>query len=156
AVPNAMVAIKSVDQGTVRTLQTNSDGEFQALSLRPGIYEINVTAQGFTPQLLKEVQLTVGQTASLEVKLQVAGVTNEITVTTSAALIEAERTQQANTIESRQVENLPNTNRNMTAAVYTLPAVTNSEATLTQQPGFTGFATTGFSIGGSNGRNNLS
>ena len=156
AVPNAIVTIKNVDQGTVRTVQTNSDGEFQALLLRPGIYEINVTAQGFAPQLLKDVQLTVGQTASLEVKLQVGGVTNEITVTTSAPLIEVERTQQANTIEQRQVDNFPNINRSMIAAVFTLPAVTNSEATRTQQPGFTGFATTGFSIGGSNGRNNLS
>jgi hypothetical protein len=86
----------------------------------------------------------------------VAGVKTEVVVTTSSPLIEVERTHQANTIEQRQVENLPNINRNMTAAVYTLPAVTNSEATRTQQPGFTGFATTGYSIGGSNGRNNLS
>src|SRR2546428_35828 len=62
AVPNAIVTIKNVDQGTVRTVQTNSDGEFQALLLRPGLYEINVTAQGFASQLLKDVQLTVGQT----------------------------------------------------------------------------------------------
>ena len=46
------------------------------------------------------------------IKLQVAGVKTEMVVTTSAPLIEIERTQQANTIESRQIENLSNVGRN--------------------------------------------
>src|SRR5262249_20730126 len=156
AVANATVTAQSLDQGHSRPATTGADGDFQILTLRPGLYEITVQAQGFAQYLIKDAQLTVGQTAVYDIKLEVAKVTNEVTVTTSVPLIETERTQQANTIESHQVENLPNINRNMTAAVYTLPAVTNSEATRSQQPGFTGFATTGVSIGGSNGRNNLS
>ncbi|HEU0175433.1 MAG TPA: TonB-dependent receptor [Blastocatellia bacterium] len=156
AVVNAVVSVKDLDQGAVRTATTDTNGEFQVRLVRPGIHEITVEARGFSQYLIKNVQLTVGQTASYDIRLEVAGVKTEVVVTTSSPLIEVERTQQANTIESRQVENLPNINRNMTAAVYTLPAVTNSEATRAQQPGYTGFATTGFSIGGSNGRNNLS
>src|SRR5499426_3055789 len=156
AVAGAVVSVKDLNQGAIRTGTTDSNGEFQVRLVRPGIQEITVEARGFSQYLIKDVQLTVGQTASYDIKLEVAGVKTEMVVTSSASLIENERTQQANTIESRQVENLPNINRNMTAAVYTLPAVTNSEATRSQQPGFTGFATTGFSIGGSNGRNNLS
>src|SRR5262247_2460454 len=156
AVTNAVVNVKDLGQGAVRTATTDSNGEFQVRLLRPGVHEITVEARGFSQYLIKDVLLTVGQTASYDIKLEVAGVKTEVVVTTSAPLIEVERTQQANTIERRQVENLPNINRNMTAAVYTLPAVTNSEATRSQQPGFTGFATTGYSIGGSNGRNNLS
>ncbi len=34
--------------------------------------------------------------------------------------------------------------------------MSNSDSTRAQNPGFTGYLTTGFSIGGSNGRNNLS
>src|SRR5215467_8839429 len=156
AVVGAVVSVKDLDQGAVRTATTDTNGEFQVRLVRPGIHEITVEARGFSQYLIKEVQLTVGQTATYEIKLEVAGVKTEVVVTTSSPLIEVERTHQSNTIEQRQVENLPNINRNMTAAVYTLPAVTNSEATRTQQPGFTGFATTGYSIGGSNGRNNLS
>src|SRR5215471_7108607 len=156
ALPNAVVKVKDLDQGQIRTATTDSSGEFQVRLVRPGLHDITVEAPGFAQYLLKDIQLTVGQTASFDIKLQVGGVRTEMVVTSSTPLIEIERTHQANTIESRQVENLPNINRNMTAAVYTLPAVTNSEATRSQQPGFTGFATTGFSIGGSNGRNNLS
>ncbi len=156
AVVGAVVSVKDLDQGAIRTATTDSNGEFQVRLVRPGNHQITVEARGFSQYLIKEVQLTVGQTATYEIKLEVAGVKTEVVVTASSPLIEVERTQQSNTIEQRQVESLPNINRNMTAAVYTLPAVTNSEATRTQQPGFTGFGTTGYSIGGSNGRNNLS
>src|SRR5262245_39399825 len=156
AVVSAIVSVKDLDQGVIRNATTDANGEFRVRLVRPGIHEITVEARGFSQYLIKDVQLTVGQTASYDIKLEVAGLKTEVVVTTSTPLIEVDRTQQANTIDQRQVDGLPNINRNMTAAVYTLPAVTNSEATRSQQPGFTGFATTGFSIGGSNGRNNLS
>ncbi|MGH9854290.1 MAG: carboxypeptidase regulatory-like domain-containing protein, partial [Blastocatellia bacterium] len=156
AVPNATVTIKDLDQGTVRTATTDSSGEFQAPLVRPGLHDITVEAKGFAQYLLKDIQLTVGQTANFDIKLQVAGVRTEMVVTTSAPLIEVERTQQANTIESRQVENLPNVGRTFANYVYTLPGVANSNAPRAQLAGrITGFGTSGFSIGGSNGRNNL-
>src|SRR5262245_66123567 len=139
AVGNHVVNVTDLDQGAIRTATTDSNGEFQVRLVRPGVHEITVEARGFSQYLIKDVQLTVGQTATYEIKLEVAGVKTEVVVTTSSPLIEVERTHQANTIEQRQVENLPNINRNMTAAVYTLPAVTTYEATRTQQPGFTGF-----------------
>ncbi len=156
AVPNAAVTVKDLDQGTVRTATTDSSGEFQVRPVRPGLHDITVEAKGFAQYLLKDIQLTVGQTATFEIKLQVAGVRTEMVVTTSAPLIEVERTQQANTIEQRQVENLPNVGRTFANYVYTLPGVSNSNAPRAQLAGrITGFGTSGFSIGGSNGRNNL-
>jgi len=156
AMPNATVTIKSLEQGITRTATTNSGGEFQILTLRPGAYEITIEAQGFTKYLLKDVELTVGQVATYEISLQVGQVTTEVTVTSSAPLIEVERTQQSNTIESRQIQNLPNVGRDFTSYVQTLPGVANSNATRAQGGGrFSGFSTSGFSIGGANGRNNL-
>jgi hypothetical protein len=156
AVPNATVTVKDLDQGAVRTATTDSSGEFQVRLVRPGLHDITVEAKGFAQYLLKDIQLTVGQTATFDIKLQVEGVRTEMVVTTSAPLIEVERTQQANTIEQRQVENLPNVGRTFANYVYTLPGVSNSNAPRAQLAGrITGFGTSGFSIGGSNGRNNL-
>jgi Carboxypeptidase regulatory-like domain len=156
AVPNATVTVKDLDQGIMRTGTTDSSGEFQVRLVRPGLHDITVEAQGFAQYLVKGVELTVGQTANLDISLQVAGVKTEVVVTTSAPLIEIERTQQANTIERRQVENLPNIGRQFTSYVYTLPGVANSNAPRVQGASrFSGFASSGFSIGGSNGRNNL-
>src|SRR5262245_54438266 len=156
AVGNHVVNVTDLDQGAIRTATTDSNGEFQVRLVRPGVHEITVEARGFSQYLIKDVQLTVGQTASFDIKLEIAGVKTEMVVTTSAPLIEVERTQQANTIERRQVENLSNVGRTFQSYVYTLPGVSNSDAPRTQLAGrITGFGTSGFSIGGSNGRNNL-
>ncbi len=129
---------------------------FRRRHCAPVLMKFTIEAQGFAQSKLKDLQLTVGQTLNLDIKLQVAGVKTEMIVTTSAPLIEVERTQQANTIEQRQVENLPNSGRNFQSYVYTLPGVSNSNAPRTQLAGrVTGFLSSGFSIGGSNGRNNL-
>ncbi|MCI0661799.1 MAG: carboxypeptidase regulatory-like domain-containing protein, partial [Acidobacteria bacterium] len=155
-IPNATVTVKDLDQSTVRTGTTDSNGEFQVRLVRPGLHDITVDAQGFAQHLLKSIQLTVGQTASFEIVLQVLGVKTEMVVTASTQLIEVERTQQANTIEQRQVENLSNVGRDFQTYVYTLPGVSSSNAPRAQLAGrITGFGTSGFSIGGSNGRNNL-
>ncbi|HEX2488798.1 MAG TPA: carboxypeptidase-like regulatory domain-containing protein, partial [Blastocatellia bacterium] len=86
-VSNAVVNVKDLGQGAVRTATTDSNGEFQVRLLRPGTHEITVEARGFSQHLIKDVQLTVGQTASFDIKLEVAGVKTEMVVTTSAPLI---------------------------------------------------------------------
>ncbi|MFN7946199.1 MAG: carboxypeptidase regulatory-like domain-containing protein [Blastocatellia bacterium] len=155
ALPNATVTIRSIDQGTTRTAKTEADGEYIFLTLRPGLYEITVEAPGFSRSVIRDAQLTVGQTATYDVQLQVGGVTNEITVTSAAPLIEVERTQQANTIESRQIQSLPNVSRDFTSYIFTLPGVSSSAAPRVQGGARFNFGSSGFSIGGSNGRNNL-
>lgn len=48
SVPNAKVVISRESQGTLRTLQTNTDGVFAAPALTPGPdYKVTVTAPGF-------------------------------------------------------------------------------------------------------------
>ncbi len=155
AVPNATLTIKSTDQGSVRTVQSDASGEFVFLTLRPGPYELNVQAQGFAQQNVRDIQLTVGQVVTVELKVQVATVTTEVTITDASPLIEVERTQQSNTIESKQIQNLPNIGRDFTSYVFTLPGVASSTAPRVQGGSRFTFGTSGFSIGGSNGRGNL-
>lgn len=155
AVAGATVTAKNIEQGTTRSDTTNADGEFRILALRPGLYEINVQAQGFAKFLIQDAQLTVGQVATYAIKLDIAKVTNEVTVTSSVPLIEVERTQQSNTIETRQIQNLPNIGRDFTSYVFTLPGVASSNAPRIQAGSRFTFGSSGFSIGGSNGRSNL-
>src|SRR5262249_38739206 len=108
AVVGAIVSVKDLDQGAIRNATTDTNGEFQVRLVRPGVHEITVEARGFSQYLIKDVQLTVGQIASYDIKLDVAGVKTEVVVTTSTPLIEVERTQQANTIDQPHVDALPN------------------------------------------------
>jgi hypothetical protein len=156
-VPNATVTVSNTALGLSKVVKTGTDGAYEILSLNPGTYRIEIEASGFQKTIADNVVLSVGQLTVYDAHMKVGAVSMVVEVSGNAApLIDTEQTQQANTINPTQVQDLPNINRNFTEAVYTLPGVANSDAPRAQTPGFTGFFTTGFSIGGSNGRNNLS
>jgi hypothetical protein len=155
-VPDATVTATSIDKGISRTARTGTEGTYQIPVLPPGGYKVEIDARGFNKVFNENVQLTVGQSLVYDVQLNTGGVTAMVAITSDAPLIEVERTQQANTISTREVENLPNAGRAFQNYVYTLPGVGNSTAPRAQLSGrITGFQSSGFSIGGSNGRNNL-
>src|SRR5216684_1087400 len=156
AVPGATVTVTSLSTGISRIVKTGAEGTFQFSALHPGTYKVQAEAPGFEKTIASNLQLSVGQVVVNDVQLKVGAVTDVVEIEAAPPLISTEQTQQANTINENQVQDLPNLTRNITQAVYTLPGVTNADAPRSQQPGFTGFFTTGFSIGGSNGRNNLS
>lgn len=153
-VVGAAVTVKSVEKGITRIDKTGSSGIYQIPLLQPGTYELRIEAAGFETKVVSQIELTVGQVAVYDVELRVGSVTSEVVVTSDAPVIEVERSQQANTINRLQVENLPNIGRGFTAYVFTLPGVSSSDTPRAQNPGFT-FGSSGFSIGGSNGRSNL-
>jgi Carboxypeptidase regulatory-like domain len=156
-VSGATVTVTNPGTGSTKTVKTLGDGSYRIPALPPGSYQITVEAPGFAKEVTKGVDVTVGSSVNYDFHLKVGTASETVEVSSdNVPLIQPEQTQQANTINQLQVQDLPNINHNITQAVYTLPGVANSDAPRAQQPGFTGFGTTGFSIGGSNGRNNLS
>src|SRR2546425_823309 len=156
AVGGATVTVTNLSTGISKTVKTGAEGTFQFSALHPGTYKVQAEAPGFEKTIASNLQLSVGQVVVNDVRLKVGAVTDVVEIEAAPPLIETERTQQANLINEQQVDDLPNITRSITQAVYTLPGVSDANAPRSQQPGFTGFFTTGFSIGGSNGRNNLS
>jgi uncharacterized repeat protein (TIGR01451 family) len=77
----------------------------------------------------------------------------QVVVPVTAPVIEPSKTQQGDTVDNALIKNLPNIARDFTSYVFTLPGVTNSNVPRFQREGFI-FGTSGFSIGGSNGRGN--
>ena len=68
AVPNAKVVISSASQGQIRSVTSNGAGVFTAPSLIPGPgFEVTVTATGFAPYDIKDIDLLVGQNLDLNV-----------------------------------------------------------------------------------------
>lgn len=157
AISGATVTVTNTATGLTKTAKTTGDGAYRIPALPPGTYQVTIDAQGFSKEVAKGLELTVGQIQAYDAKLKVGSVSETVEVSSDAVpLIQTDQTQQANTINQLQVDELPNISHNITQQVYTLPGVANADAPRSQNPGFTGFGTTGFSIGGSNGRNNLS
>jgi hypothetical protein len=154
AVRGATVNVMNAERGVVRSAKTNSEGTYYVPLLQPGIYDLRVEAPGFQTQVLKKVSLTVGQLVVYDIKLQVGQIKEEVSGGATPTLIETARTQQSDTIERGQIANLPNLSRNFTAYVFTLSGVANTEAARVQQTRVVALRTSGFSVGGSNGRSN--
>ncbi|HLG97556.1 MAG TPA: carboxypeptidase regulatory-like domain-containing protein [Bryobacteraceae bacterium] len=154
-VPAATITITNPARGFAKTVTSGEDGSYQMPLLQPGVYRVEVVREGFEKAVANQVELTIGQALIFDVHLVIGSVSDVMQVTEAAPLIEAERTQQANTLGVQTIDNLPNLSRNFTDSVFTLPGVSNSDAPRLQNPGYTGFLTSGFSVGGSNGRNNL-
>jgi len=150
----AVVTIENPATGLTKTVTTGSDGTYRFPLLSPGTYPIQAEAKGFA-KAAGTVSLSVGQIVNYDIHLQLGSTSTTIEVSEAGAVVQVEQTQQANTIMERQVSDLPNIARSFTDSVFTLPGVAKSEAPRAQNPGFSGFQSSGFSIGGSNGRNNL-
>ncbi len=157
AVGHATVTVTSPSTGGVRTVETSPDGAYQVQSLNPGTYTIQVDAPGFEKLIARQLEVSVGQFVVYDAHLRVGASTSVVEVLgSSAPLIDVDQTQQANTINERQQENLPNISRNFAAQVFTLPGVVDSNAPSVQDPAIgTGYQSSGFSFGGGNGRSNL-
>src|SRR5262245_3417100 len=156
-IPNVTVTARSTERGAMRSTVTGADGVYQIPLLQPGEYELRLEARGFQTQVVKNVVLTIGQVLALDVQLKTGEVAAEISVNADTPLIETERTQQANTIEQRQIAALPNITRAFTDYVFTLPGVADSSMAFTQNAARTlarQTPSTNISIGGGSGRSN--
>jgi hypothetical protein len=154
-VVDAKVTVVNTATGAARSAVTAKEG-YLIPALMPGTYRVETEAQGFARSVARDVVLTVGQLATYDIHMTVGSESSTIEVTAGIPLVQPEQTQQANIINDVQSENFPNVTRNFVESIYTLPGVVNSFAPTLQNPGVgTGFLSSGFSIGGSNGRSNL-
>lgn len=127
AVPGATVTAKSVDLGVERTVTTNDEGSYRILELKPGIYKVKVTATGFGIQETPDITTISAQNVQRDFQLAPADVRAEQTVTVTdddVPAVDTTRTIVGGTITQREVEELPNTNRDALDLVFTLGGVT--------------------------------
>ena len=155
AILDAEVTLTNEATGVVKMATTNHDG-YVIPAVVPGKYRLKAEAAGFAPSSVGDVVLRVGQLAVYEIRLTTTSVSTTVEVKLNEPVVQPDQTQQANVIDQEMVENLPNVNRNFVQSIYTLPGVSNSYAPVQQDPGVgTAYLSSGFSIGASNGRNNL-
>src|SRR5579871_738133 len=129
AVPGASVVVTSVDTGISQTSKTSSLGVYIVSLLKPGSYRIDVTAQGFRPLTRTGVVLEVAQTATLDLKLQVGGNVETVTVSDSTPLLNVSSDAIGGVVEPAHVENLPMLGRNSNALMVLGPGVVSTRQT---------------------------
>ncbi len=105
--PGASVTVTSADTGFTRTVVTGDDGLYTLALIPPGTYEIKAELAGFQTATIARTVVTVGSNLSVNIQLPVAGVAENVTVTSRAAAVETNSSRQTNTLDSKAIENLP-------------------------------------------------
>src|SRR6201996_3371811 len=80
AIPNATLKLHNADTNVDRTTLSNHDGVYAIVSVLPGSYTLEASANGFSAQQIPSFTLAVGQTATFDFALQVGGSNTVITV----------------------------------------------------------------------------
>src|SRR5206468_2467476 len=122
--PDVNINLKNVETGIVRVLLTDDHGLFRAPLLLVGHYDVSAEGPGFSTFQRTGVELTVGQTVTMNIQLVVAGTAQAVSVTEDVPLVEITRTQVSSTVDDRAVANLPVNGRNFIDFVLLTPGVT--------------------------------
>jgi hypothetical protein len=104
AAPGATVTVRNVATGVTRTLQTNAAGRYEALALPVGNYEVETMLAGFQRAVRSGITLTVGRNAVVDFVLQVGEVTQSVTITGEAALVETTTATVSRLVDERRVQ----------------------------------------------------
>jgi hypothetical protein len=146
AVAGAAVSLR--DLGTNRTYNatSNPSGFYVVPNLPPGQYELTVQNAGFAKYVQTGIALTVGQTATIDVNLKVAGVTEVVNVSTEAPPVEPTKTEISQVIDTVQIQELPTNGRQFVDFALLTPGVAAGRTSL--QSTFTEPDITRISFGG--------
>ncbi len=95
----------------------------QRPNLEPGIYDVTVTAPGFSTFEHKGVTLTVGAKQALDISMRVGQVTQKVEVTGAAPVVDLTSSAISNVIDENTVKELPLNGRDWTQLATLLPGV---------------------------------
>jgi hypothetical protein len=91
AVPNAQVRLTSVDTANGFAAVSSERGQYRFLFINAGEYGLSVEAPGYHTFVREDLQLAIGQAATLDVQLQVGSQAETVTVAAAAPVLEAEK-----------------------------------------------------------------
>ena len=107
-VPNANVTLTNADEGTVRSIKSNSVGDYRFLDVKAGHYTIDVEATGFEKWTASGVVLEVRQELRVDASLAVGAIQQSVRVTgDNLSAIETDSPTISGTFTTDDADNLP-------------------------------------------------
>jgi hypothetical protein len=151
AVSTAKVALTSVTQRRSWSATTNESGIYSLVQIPPGEYDLSVEAQGFKKFERRGLTLQVAQIAEIDISLEIGAVTETVTVTAQAPLLESGTSTLGEVVNARTTESLPLNGRNILQQVQLIPGVNSTPVLATASIAMGNTNSVAFNING--GRN---
>ena len=131
-IPGAQVKVQNQGTNEVRPAVTDAAGHFTVPLLPIGVYSITVVDPGFKDVTLKDTTLEVQQSLVVDIKMSLAGVTNQVNVTGDDQQVQLQTADASlgQVIHADQVGQLPLNGRDFVQLALLSPGTSRGE-----QPG---------------------
>jgi len=124
AVPKASVLVVDQSTGVPRAVETDGQGRYEAANLRPGTYRIEVVTTSFKKAERTGVILTAAGTARADIRLELGGVTETVTVSAEGNNnITLESQAITRGLDEQQLRDLPRNSRDIQSFLLLNPNV---------------------------------
>ena len=144
--PGVTIVARNQDTGLFRESLSGADGTFLLSGMTPGMYAVTAELQGFKKHEQRDVRLEVGRAAQIELKLEVGGLTEAVTVSAEAPLVDTTSNEIGGHISAQEFVDTPSFNRNFAGYLGMLPGVVATISATT-------FGADSISVAGQNVRN---
>ncbi len=145
--PETGLALRNQETGLQRQVVSGADVTYFLSGVAPGLYELSAERPGFKKYSRPGLRLEVGRTATVDVRLELGGRQEQITVTSEAPVVDVTSKEVGGNITSRELTDLPSLNRNYVGFIGLLPGVVPQIAT-------DSFAADSITANGQDSRNN--
>lgn len=126
AVTEATLELKDKETNDTHRGATGGSGAFVFPDLPFGTYSLHVAKAGFAQKIVDPIEVQTGRTTDVPVVLTL-GTTNEsVTVSGEAPLVDATASTLSDTIDTKQVVNLPVSGRNVMSFAFLVPGFANT------------------------------
>lgn len=148
AVAGAQVFLRDVERNETQRQSVGGDGNYLFALVSPGNYELKVTHDGFKAHTRAGLTLNVNQTATVDVKLELGTVSDQITVTADVEILELSSGDRGGLIDGKTISEMPLNGRNP-FMLASLVAGVDYNGSLAYQRPFDNGAIAQWGVGGS-------
>ena len=106
-----------------RSVVSDGTGQYRIVDLRPGVYTVTFTLQGFNAFRREDIELPANFTATVNADLTVGAVEETVTVTGASPVVDVQNTQPRSIITSDTLDTLPTAGKALTAFVALIPGL---------------------------------
>jgi Carboxypeptidase regulatory-like domain/TonB dependent receptor len=123
AIVGAEVLAENYATGALFRATTNGEGLYLISGVSPGAYRLQVSKVGFKTLLKPDITLNVQDALAINFILPIGAVSETVTITAGAPLVDTQDATVSTTINRQFAENLPMNGRSFQSLIYLAPGV---------------------------------
>src|SRR5581483_8939164 len=124
AIARTAITVRNQNTGVASNVESSADGEFSALNLEPGNYEVSFQKSGFANLILRDVNIMVGTRTVIKPQLTVGRAAETVTVTGQTPLVDTAASSLGTVVGQESIQSLPLNGRNFTDFALLTPGAT--------------------------------